>query len=332
MNPISRAGSAPCAIDQACQAVGKLARIFLRRLAPLLVLLALAPGQCALARSGHEVGDWLCSKIFEGGGITLAFGEDGFFAMKIAPQGKSVQHVTGLWRLAPDGVDLTLYTLQDSRMRMSVGKGALYALFGQGSHVTLVPVQKEKASFRITGMLRKGGLPVLTDAGSGREFEVNEDANAADGKFATAEIDMGKGGISKGRIIRHSGVVPRVLEMEGQNYSGGDFAAAATERFWLLPQGLWQDKAAMRFSGSMPESPDAAGSYEVSGPGLRLEGKYRLQGNRLTLIPDPAGLRNLKILGAESLGRAVSGEFAWKLNSRGLELAGEHGRLLLLAP
>lgn len=287
-----------------------------------------------IARSGRDVGEWLTGKIFEGEGITIGFAEDGFFGMTISPQGKAAQNITGLWRLAPDGVELTLYTLQDSRLHMSVGKGALYALFGSEGHVALTPAQKDRATFLITGMLRKGARSMITDAGSGRDFEVNDDANAADGKFATAEIEIVNGEIARGHIIKHSGSVPRLLELRAQQASGRDFASDATCKFWLLPTRLWKESAALRFSRPTREKTASgeSGSYEVSGPGLRVEGRYELSGEKLTMKPDAVSLRNLKILDAESLGRAVSGEFAWKLTSRGLELAGEQGRLLLLEP
>lgn len=336
LNHISRAGNAPCAIDPCVSTTSKQLRDALREAGVTLVFVALlvVAAHSALARDSREIGDWLCAKIFEGGDITLAFASDGFFGMRIAPRGKSIQNITGLWRLATDGVDLTLYTLQDSRISMSVGRGALYALIG-GSHVTLLPIQKEKASFRVMGMLHKSaGTPVLIDAGSGMDIEVDDDANAADGKFATAEIEIGKGVRSRGRIIKHSGAVPRLLGVETQNTIGGDFARDVADRFWLLPANLWHEGAALRFSGPERDRQDKgeSGSYEVSGPGLRLEGKYRVTGQKLVLIPDVRSLRNLKILDAEPLAKAFSGEATWKLTSRGLDIAGGHGRILLLAP
>lgn len=308
----------------------------MRRLASIAILAIFATmyfAERAPGRSAHEVADWLCAKIFEGGDVTLAFAPDGFFGMRIAPQGKSVQNITGLWRLAPDGIELELRILQDSRIRLSVGKGALYGIMGNGSHITLLPMQKDKATFRITGMLRKAGKnAILTDASSGRDFVIDDPGDAADGKFAIAEIEMSRGEVSDCRLIRHSRAVPRFYDpgMKGS----GDFSEDVSGRFWLLPGRLWKEGAALHFSRPEKGRDESVlnGDYEVSGPGLRLEGRYSLSGEKLILTPNGRSMSNLELIGAGELGNAVSGEFTWHVSAGGLELVSVRGRLVLQAP
>lgn len=312
----------------------RLWRCYKAHVALFLIAFFLSCPSGAVPRDAQEIGDWLCSKIFAGGDATLVFLPDGFFALRLAPQGKSVQNVTGLWRLEPDGVGLFLDTLQDARIRLSVGNGAIYALFGQNGHVTLLPVRRDKEKFRITGILTKrDNVPIITDAGSGKDFEVIAESGAQEGKFATAEIVLGGGKIGPAKLIRHSGTVPKLLDQVSAANSAGNFVRDAIGKFWLIPANLWREPAALRFSPPERDEADEnqSGDYEISGPGLRLEGKYQLAGKKLTLKPDAGNLQNLKIIGAGELGAALAGEFSWRLTSRGLELTGSRGRYLFLS-
>lgn len=291
-----------------------------------LILAILGQSGGAEGRNAQEIGNWLASKIFEGDSATLAFCDDGFFGMKIAPQGKPEQNITGLWRLAADGISLTLYTLQDASMNLSVGNGAIYgSLAGVGS-ARLLPVQRDKAKFRITGLLKKNGLSyTLQDAASGKIFHMDGEGPYAEDKFATAEIEIGQGAASRGRIIKQSSRVPRIYALEGEESASAKFEEVA-ERYWLLPSDLWPQRAALRFSRPAGEM----GSYDISGPGLRLEGKYALSGSELKLAPDMK--KELALIGADKLARALAGAFVWKLTSRGLKLEGNEKQFLLLAP
>lgn len=296
----------------------------------LMLYLALCGG--AWGRDARSVADWLCSRIFEGDGVTLGLACDGFFGLRIAPKGKPVQNITGLWRLEPDGIGLSLLNLQDSEIKMSVGRDGLHAILGKIGRITLLPSQTEKASFRVTGMLElKGDKAVLKDAASGRAFFVKPDPAAKDGKFAVVEVAIGPEGVQPGKMIRHSGAVPRFFERK--DVIGADFGKDVCNRFWLLPHLPGVDKAALRFASPQVngKTGDKEGSFEISGRGLRLEGGYILAKDKLTISASRASLRNLEIIGAGEIARTVLGEFDWRLSPAGLELLGADRRILLLA-
>lgn len=285
------------------------------------------------ARDADSIGTWLCGRVFEGGDAILGFARDGFFGLRIAPPGKSVQNITGLWRLSSDGVDLTLLNQQDARIEMSVGNGALHGSFGPGGQITLLPVQKEAAPFTITGLLRlSDGRASLTDAASGRVFPVQADASAKDGMFATVEAEISRGTTRTGKMIRHSRQVPRLYNAPVAG-NAQKFDELVCDRFWLLPSLKGVEKAALRFSRphKNQDNADLKGVFELAGPGLRLEGTYTLIGGKLTLAASRASVRNLEIIGAGEIARLLPGEKAWQVSPRGLELTGADGSILLLA-
>lgn len=285
-------------------------------------------------RTPHDVGDWLCSKIFEGAGATLALACDGFFGLRIAPPGKSVQNITGLWRLAPDAIELSLFNLQDAKMQISVGKDGLHASLGALGQVTLLPMETEKALFRITGLLElRGGEALLTDAASGRSFPVKPDPAAEDGKFAVVELEIGKDGFHTGKMLKHSRPVPRLYEHPHSSCDPEEFNKSVCNLFWLLPSLPGVEKSALRFSSPKQnvKTADYEGSFEVVGKGLRLEGQYILTNDRLTLTASRASVRNLEIIGAGEIANLALGQFTWRISPRGLELLGGKQSLLLLA-
>lgn len=310
LNHISRAGSARCAISALV-------------LALWLALSALP----ALARDMRSVAEWLCAHVFEGEGSALAFSRDGFFGLRLNEPNRPSQDITGLWRLAPDGVDLTLYTLQDMRLRMSVGKEAIHASLGPAAHMTLVPVPTEAVTFEVTGLLERNGKgAVLTDAASGHAFAIAEAGDATADKFATMEVTIKNGQTESGRVIRHSGQVPRFFEKPGGRSGVKVFLEDIVGRFWLLPPIAGVDSAAMRFSKPAEE---CKGRFDVSGPGIRLEGNYELQGDRLSLGASPENIRNIRLAGAEGLLEAVIGDFTWQLLPSGMELTGKRRTLMM---
>lgn len=302
--------------------------------AGLIFLLLLSLASPAFGRDAHSIGEWLCGRLFEGDSVTLALAPDGFFGLKIAPAGKSVQNITGLWRLSPDGVELTLFNLQDAEIKMGVGKGVLHGAFANLGQVTLLPVQTKKAQFRITGLLETDGdKAILTDAASGRSFSVKPEPDAKNGQFAVVELEIGPGYLQTGQMLKHSRPVPRLYDFAHAPKGGQDFRKDVCGRFWLLPPMPGIDKASLLFAqpNANSENADLKGSFEVSGPGLRLEGTWLLSQDKLTLHASRANVRNLEIIGADELAKAVLGEFNWRLSSRGLELSGGAKPLLLLA-
>lgn len=296
----------------------------------LILLLALSLN--ALARDANDVADWLCARPFVAEGVSLALARDGFFGLRIAPPGKSVQNITGLWRLASDGVDLSLLNLQDGEIKVSVGKDALHASLGKLGQVTLSPGQAQTAEFRVTGLLElDGGKAVLVDAASGRSFPVQPDPAAKGGKFAIVEVEIGRGEVKAGKMLRHSAPVPRLYERPQPVQA--DFASDVCKRFWLLPHIGGVEKAALRLGEPQVnhKSGDMKGSFEITGRGLRLEGSYTLAKDKLTLEASRANVRNLEIIGAGEIAKTVLGQFVWRLSPAGLELTGADKRVLLLA-
>lgn len=276
---------------------------------------------------GQEaVGAWLSSRIFEGGGVTLYLAPDGFFALRMEKTGNKTQDMTGLWRLSEDGVELDLFNYQDRAIKIAVGSYALHGSFGDSVSIALQPTQKEKIAFTVTGILEGGRL---ADAASGRSFRVQGAPASADGKFATAELEAGPAGYGMGQILRHSGTVPRFYDRPAAQTGPKVFMEQLVGNFWRLPLIKGAEKAALRLGEPTSESPDSLeGQFEVSGPGLRFEGKYSARGNKLIFSAAESNVRNLRIIGAEALAESLLGEFAWQVSPRGLELSGPRAFLL----
>lgn len=273
-----------------------------------------------------SVAAWLSSRIFEGGGITLFLSPDGFFALrKVTPRNR-VQDMTGLWRLSEDGVELDLFNYQDKAIKIAVGSYALHGSFGDSVSHTLLPTQKEKMAFTITGVLERGAI---SDAASGRSFKVEAAPEVAEGKFATAELEAGVAGYGNGRILRHSGTVPRFFERPPAQTGAKVFMERLAGSFLRVPPVKGVERAALRFGDPVRQDNELLeGQFEVTGPGLRFEGNYTLNGNKLTLTAAENSLRNLRIIGAEALADNLLGEFTWQVSPRGLELSGPRTILL----
>lgn len=283
------------------------------------------------ARDAREVGDWLCGRVFSGGGATLAFTCDGFFGLSLEPGKRPRQDMTGLWRLSGDGIRLTLFNRQDGEIHMAVGANALHGSLGDAVHVSLQPAPFKSATFRATGLVeRTGGRETFIDAASGRSFPLRAPEAMAD-RFATIEIKIGPSGAIAGKTLEHSGKVPRFFRRPEPAANAADrFAKAVAGRYWLLPPLPGAAKAALRLSPPEAERTGGqGGAFEISGPGLRFEGRYSLENDKLTLKGASDSLRNIKIMGAGSLLEAFGGVMTWHVSPRGLELAGRR-RLLLL--
>lgn len=237
--------------------------------------------------------------------------------------------MTGLWRLSPDGVELSLFNRQDMNITLAVGKEAIHASLGNLGAVTLLPTEKKQATFTITGLMEKNGnLATLTDAASGRVFSLKPDSVGADGKFATVEVEIGVEGAKAGKVLAHSGSVPRFYERP-ENQTGADlFIKRIAGHYWRLPPFKGASKTAINFSVPKDIKGQLAGSFEISGPDLRLEGNYTLDNDKLTLKASRANLRNLEIIGAAELGKIMLAKFVWQLSPAGLELKGLHTLLL----
>lgn len=314
LNPILKAGSAPSGIKLVAWLLG------------CWLLLAIP----AYGRDVGEVSHWLSSHIFEGNGATLVLAKDGFFGLRLKTGAKRHRDFTGLWRLSSDGVELTLYNNQDAALKLTVGEIALHAILPHIGDATLIPVQTPYASFQIVGPLaRIGKLTGLVDANSGKKFKVDA-VNAADGKFATAEVEIGPAGVKTGRILTHSGSVPRYFQMPLATKGSARFLDAVVNRYWRLPPMEGIKVAALRFAppSASGDKENIEGAFEISGPGLRLDGTYVLNNDKLTLKASRASIRNLALIGAEGLARAFIGELSWRLAPGGLQLRGRSPMLL----
>lgn len=285
---------------------------------------------------GRDVGtitQWLCNHIFEGNGATLVLSKNGFFGLRLNVGKKTHRDLTGLWRISNDGIELALYNNQDAEIKLTVGEIALHSILPQIGDATLIPVQKQYAPFQIIGLLQgKGQNASITDANSGKQFKVNA-KNAPEGKFATAEIELGPAGAKTGKILAHSGSVPRYFHLPKSTKSSNIFLESVVNRYWLLPSMKGIQAGSLRFSAPVPDSKNKKlikGSYEISGPGLRLDGTYILSDEKLTLQASRASIHNLILMGAESVVKAFIGDLTWQLSPAGLELQGKE-RLLLLA-
>lgn len=300
-----------------------------------LAICFLAWAAAVQARDVHEVCNWLGGRAFCGPGIALVLDRDGFFALRMeAGKKKPVQNVTGNWRLANDGIGLALFNRQDLDLKLSVGRDGLHASLGEDGTVLLTPQCEGELHFRVTGVLEQSqGKLRLTDAASGRIFPVFGASTAQTGKFAIADIEFNGAFAKPGRIIRHSAPVPRFYTAPAGNTGVKVFKDEVAGKFWLLPPDIIDQKATLRFSQAEAGGADQMqGSFEVTGQGLRLEGKYALAGENLTLSASSASLRSLAILGLNTLAQRLPGQFKWRLSSRGLELSGNGGNLLFLAP
>lgn len=302
------------------------------------------------ARDARSVGDWLCSRIFDGPVATLALACDGFFGLRIEEGGKPRQDITGLWRLSGDGVQLTLFNRQDQEIHMTVGQESLHGSLGGNVQTSLQDAPLPAATFRATGLVeRRNGREIFTDASSGRSFALAA-PEAEAGKFATVELEIGPLGVRTGSVIAHSGQVPRFFTRPQAQTGAEIFKKAVAGRYWLLPQLPDVPQGAMRFSvpdSTAPapqeklhrqkqENPVVApakllhGAFEVSGPGLRLEGTYVLEEDKLTLNVGRDSYRNIKLMGAGALLEALKGNLEWRISPRGLELVSGSEKLLLL--
>lgn len=298
------------------------------------LLLILAATTVRAERNAQTVSDWLCGSIFEGGGATLALTQDGFFGLRLEIPQKPPQYMTGLWRLAPDSIELILATLQDIELRLTVGKDGIHALLGALGNVTLAPSQNEKAIFQATGYLElQPGGALLTDAASGRSFPVIAKPEAKNGKFAVVEIEIRQGTAQAGNMIQHSGAVPRFYELPTAGPTAEVFIREVCDRFWLLPFLNGAEKSGIRFAHPRREGKgvDLEGSFEVVGQGLRLEGRYMLAEGKLTTHASRASIHNLELIGAGAIASTILGEFSWRLSPRGLELLSDKRPVLLSA-
>lgn len=287
-------------------------------------------GQPAAARDARETGDWLCSRVFEGDGAALAMTCDGFFGLVMLEAGKPEQNMTGMWKLAGDGVELTLFNRQDAEIHVTVGAAALHASLGGRAQVSLSPGRMRAAAVTAVGLIERSGKgETFTDAASGRTFPVKA-PEAANGKFATVELKIGPGGVEAGTVISHSGSVPRFFRKPEPMQGAKAFETAVAGRYWLLPELPDVPRCALRLAPpDKAKAGKTGGLFEVSGPGLRLEGAYALQGCKLTLTASHASVRNIKLMGAGALLDALKGPLDWQVSPRGLEITGQR-RLLLL--
>lgn len=284
----------------------------------------------AYGRDARTIGDWLCGRIFAGDGATLAMTCDGFFAMRLLGKNTPPQNMTGLWRLDADGVNLTLYNRQDSEIHMTVGQNSLHASLGGKIQAELAPSPENRAKFRVTGLFeRRGKTETLTDASSGRIFPAHA-PEAAHDKFATFELIIDKSGAHVGKAIRHSGSVPRFFARGAASTGFDAFSKEVAGRFWLLPPLPAVPKAALRLAPPVMDKDGPGGSFEIAGPGLRYEGNYSLDNDKLTFKPERASRRNIKLMGAGELAEIFQGALLWQVTPRGLEIVG--ARKLLLLP
>jgi len=269
--------------------------------------------------------------VFEGDGAVLALTCDGFFGLRLEQGKKPRQDITGMWRLSGDGIELTLFNLQDGEIHATVGETAIHATLGGEIQASLLPVQAQSATFRATGLLeRENGKETFTDAASGRIFPVKA-PEAASGKFATVEMVIGPRGAAAGKILSHSGQVPRFFTRQPSETGMDAFRKSVAGRYWLLPPLPDVPKAALRLAP--PENRlngHSGGDFEISGPGLRFEGAYVLEDNKLTLNASRDSVLNTKLVGAGALLEAIKGILVWRISPLGLELSG--GRKLLLLP
>lgn len=307
-------------------------------IAPGIILPAafLLCGPClhAQARDAHSVGEWLGGKAFCGQGVNLAFDNDGFFALRMERGAKKpVQNVTGRWRLAPDGINLILFNHQDAEIHLSVGSMGVHGALDGSDQIHLAPDCEKNLHFRITGLLQNsGGAQYIIDAASGRRFEVKPDPLAEPDKFAIAEVEFENGFGKPGALLKHSRPVPRFAAPPAEAPTSEVFKKGVMGKYWLLPPDLSSERTVLRFGDSEPGQGGAyAGNFDVTGRGVRLDGNYRVDGENLTLTAPRASLRNLEIIGLESLARQLPGQFAWRLSSRGLELTGKGGLFRMLA-
>lgn len=311
LNRISKAGSVLCGIS---------------------VLLLCSITACAQGRDAAATGDWLCSRVFADSQTTLAFTCDGFFGLRRLVPGHKPNDITGQWRLDPDGIELTLFTHQDRRMLATVGKSGLHASLGQDHALALTPSEQRAAKVAVTGLLEKTGAnAIITDAASGHVFQVAPLPEAMPGKFATAEITIENGAPVSGMLLRHSMPIPRFYE-NAQSRAGMEvFSQEVTGKYWLLPRLPGVEQAALRF-GAPRQAPggECEGVFDITGPGLRVEGEYKITDKNLTLATSRSTIDSLKLLGAGALSDVLIGEMTWRLLSRGLEINGPR-RLLLLA-
>lgn len=301
-------------------------------------------------RDAREVGDWLCSRVFDGLAGTLALACDGFFGLRLEGSGTRRQDATGLWRLSADGIELTLFNRQDKEILMTVGKASLHGSLGENVQATLHEAPLPSATFLATGLVeRHNGRETFTDASSGRSFPLTApDAEA--GKFATVELEIGPWGVRTGHVLAHSGQVPRFFARPEAETGAKVFSKSVVGRYWLLPPMQNVPKGALRFSepadaqppqtrkaqksggttGAADGEEQKQGTFEVSGPGLRMEGSYVLAGDKLTLTVRRDSCYNIKLMGANALLESLKGNLAWRVSPRGLELASDKEKLLLL--
>lgn len=303
------------------------------RAAAVLLLLA-APCPVSHARDAHSVGEWLGGKAFCAPGIALALDQDGFFALRMAADAKRpVQNVTGLWRLAQDGIDLTLFNHQDAEIRLTVGRDGLHGSLGDSGQVLLTRACEPDLHFRVTGILRRSPEGFhLSDASSGRNFAIVPDPLATPDRFATADVEFTNGFVKPGLLIRHSAPVPRFFTPRAQTPSLDLFKNAVQGKYWLLPPDLSSEQAALHFGeASRNGRGEYEGNFDITGRGIRLDGTYLLNGGNLTLTASRASLRNLEILGLKALAKQMKGQFSWRLTSRGLEFTGNGASFRMLA-
>lgn len=263
----------------------------------------------------------------------MALSCDGFFALRIGEK-KGVQHVTGLWRLERNGVDLTLLNLAYEPIRMSAGREAIHGTLPHAGHVALKPSRDRKGTFQITGILNVDGRnAAITDAGSGRFFPLPSGMTdqKMSGKFATAEIAIDGDQVEVSKLLTHSGSVPRFYASPRNVKPDKGFLEAIAGKFWLLPPMAGAGQAALHFSRPVRETGGAImGQFDISGPGLRLDGQYEASGEKLTLKAGRASVRNLQLIGAGDVAAFFLGDFNWAVSARGLELTRQGRRVLLL--
>lgn len=303
----------------------------------LIFLLSLALVPAATAHSDvHGVVDpmdRLCGRIYSSDKVALALTCSGFFALRIG-DGKSAQHVSGLWRLERNGVDLSLMNLAYEPIRMSAGREAIHGTLPHAGHVTLKPGSAGSERFLITGMLKvNGGDATLTDAGSGRVFTLPQGVAKPqmDDKFATVEIAVSGSDIRTTRLHSHSGSVPRFYVFPQSVKSDASFLEGVAGKFWLLPPMAGAERAALHFSAvSGDNDGNARGRFEIVGPGLRLDGEYEVSGEKLTLKASRASVRNLELIGAAGVAAFFVGDLSWEVSPRGLGLTRDGRKMLLM--
>lgn len=291
--------------------------------------------------SGGEAEPEIWQGEFEKGKATLYLWPDHFFALTLG--GAHPRHITGIWRMNGDGVRMELFNSLDLSIGISRGKSRLYASLGDlgwGSGSLSRQANTPLPVFQATGKLEKDSFE---DMASGRVFALGPDVTA-DGNgplFATVEIRDGK----VGRVINRSTRFPRIYASAALAGEPGrhraemaSFSKNVLGHYWLLPPMRGVEKAALLFVPKKEVAANARnendkksekidGYIEISGPGLRGEGTFAVDGENVKISLDRESGINLAAIGAGDLASAIDGQFVWRATGGMLSLTG-NGRTM----